>query len=104
MIISLIGYRATGKTTVAMLLAERLGWTCVDTDDEIQRLAGVSIQSIFETSCEPVFRDYESRVIAELTRRHKLVLSLGGGAVMRDENRRAIDGRMDRGGHRRQSE
>lgn len=90
MIISLIGYRATGKTTVGCLLADRLGWTCVDTDEEIQQLAGKSIRQIFAEDGEDRFRDYETRVIQQLTRRHKLVLALGGGAILRAENRHAI--------------
>lgn len=90
MIVSLIGYRATGKTTVGMLLAERLGWSCVDTDQRIQQLAGKSVRQIFEVDGEASFRDWETRVIEDLTRRHKLVLALGGGAILREQNRRAI--------------
>ena len=88
--ISLIGYRATGKTTVAALLAERLGWPCSDTDAEIQQQSGKSIREIFENDGEATFRDLESHVIQEFARRHKWVLSLGGGAVLREENRSAI--------------
>ena len=90
MVISFVGYRATGKTTVAMLLAERLVWRGMDTDAEIQRLAGQSIRAIFANQGEAKFRDYESQVIHKLTRRHKVVLSLGGGAVMREQNRQAL--------------
>ena len=90
MLVSLMGYRGTGKTTVGRLLAERLGWGSVDTDVEVERLAGRSIGQIFAAEGEQAFRDFESAVVAELARRHKLVLSLGGGAVLREENRRAI--------------
>ena len=90
MIISLIGYRGTGKTTVGMLLADRLGWACIDSDRQIQETVGKSIRQIFDEDGEAAFRDWESRVITELTRRHKLVLALGGGAVLRESNRRAI--------------
>jgi shikimate kinase len=86
----LIGYRATGKTTVGCLLAERLGWTCVDTDDHIQREVGKSVRQIFEQEGEASFRDYETAAIGSLARGHKLVLTVGGGAVLRAENRRAI--------------
>ena len=74
-IIALMGYRATGKSTVGQLLADRLGWTCVDTDVEVQRLVGSSIRDIFQHEGEAKFRQYESQVIQQLTRRHKLVLA-----------------------------
>ena len=90
MLISLIGYRGTGKTTVGSLLAERLGWTCIDSDVQIEHDAGVSIRQIFESEGENGFRDRESNVILKLTRMHKIVLALGGGAILRGENRKAI--------------
>ncbi len=74
MIISLIGYRATGKSTIAQLLANRLNWSCVDTDVEIQNLARKAIRDIFQQEGESRFRRFESDVIRHLTRRHKLVL------------------------------
>lgn len=92
MIVSLIGYRATGKTTVGHLLSERLGWSFVDTDEQIQQDVGKSIRQIFELDGEDVFRQYETQVIRRLVRRHKLVLSLGGGAVLLPENRQLIGG------------
>jgi shikimate kinase len=86
----LIGYRATGKTTLARLLAERLGWSWLDADVEIERRAGKSIARIFAEEGEPAFRDLEAQVIADLCRRQQLVLAAGGGAPLRAENRRAM--------------
>lgn len=86
----LIGLRGTGKTTVARLLGERLGWDWFDADAEIESRAGKSIAAIFADDGEATFRDWESRVVAELAGRANAVLALGGGAVMREENRRAI--------------
>jgi shikimate kinase len=86
----LIGLRGTGKTTVARLLAERLAWECFDADAEIESRAGKSIAAIFADDGEAAFRDLESRVVADLANRAHVVLALGGGAVMREENRRAI--------------
>lgn len=90
MILTLIGYRATGKTTLARLLAERLDWEWIDADVEIERGAGKSIARIFAEEGEPAFRDRESEVIAALCRRDRLVLAAGGGAPLREENRAAL--------------
>jgi shikimate kinase len=86
----LIGYRGTGKTTVGRLLAARLGWAFVDADDEIEAAAGCSIAEIFAREGEPGFREREARVVAELAQREKHVISLGGGAVLREETRSVI--------------
>ncbi len=90
MILTLIGYRATGKTTLAELLARRLGWQWIDADVEIERLSGKTIARIFAEDGEPEFRDLEARVIADLCRHDRLVLAAGGGAPMREENRRIM--------------
>jgi shikimate kinase len=86
----LIGYRATGKTTLARLLAERLGWDWIDADVEIERRSGKSIARIFAEDGEPAFRDLEVEVTGDLCRRDRLVLAAGGGAPMREENREAM--------------
>jgi shikimate kinase len=85
-----IGYRATGKTTLAKLLAERLDCDWIDADVEIERRAGKSISSIFAEDGEPAFRDLEARVIADLCRRERLVLAAGGGAPLRPESRQIM--------------
>jgi shikimate kinase len=89
--ISLIGYRGTGKTSVAVVLARRLGWNWIDADEEIQRRSGQSIAEIFATVGEQGFRDLETLAILESTSSpDRLVLSCGGGAVLRPENRQAL--------------
>ncbi|HEY4235620.1 MAG TPA: shikimate kinase [Lacipirellulaceae bacterium] len=90
--ILLIGYRGTGKSTVAKLLAARLGRDAVDADDEIERRAGQSIAAIFAEQGEVAFRDLETNVVDELSGRRRVVISLGGGAVLRAANRAAIRG------------
>ena len=87
----LIGYRATGKTTLARVLTERLpGWKWIDADVEIERRAGKTIAQIFADSGEPAFRDIESQVIRDLCGQSHLVLAAGGGAPLREENREAM--------------
>ena len=90
--IFLIGYRGTGKSTVARLLAAELKWDTVDADVEIERLAKKTIAAIFAEQGEPAFRDLEAGVVAELAGRQRVVIALGGGAVLRTDNRAAIRG------------
>ncbi|MCA9230749.1 MAG: shikimate kinase [Planctomycetales bacterium] len=88
--IALIGYRGTGKTTVARLLASRLGFDWVDADVEVERKAGKSIAAIFAESGESAFRDLEASIVARLCGQEQLVIALGGGAVLREENRKCL--------------
>jgi shikimate kinase len=86
----LIGYRGTGKTTVAKLLAERLGWNWLDADAELERRSRQTIAQLFQQYGEPHFRDLESNVLKDLVNRDSWVLALGGGVVGREENRRRL--------------
>ena len=86
----LIGYRGTGKTTVARLLGLKLGWPWVDADVEIELRAGKSIAAIFADDGEAAFRDLESEVLAELAGRSQTVVACGGGVVLRPENRQQL--------------
>ena len=65
-------------------------WLWFDADDQIERRAGKSIAEIFADNGEQAFRDLESQVVGELSRRDRVVLAVGGGAVLRVENREAI--------------
>jgi shikimate kinase len=91
--IFLMGYRGSGKTTVAEALARRLGWPWIDADVELERRAGKSIQQIFADAGEETFRDLESAVVADLARLDGQIVALGGGAVLREKNRQALAGR-----------
>jgi shikimate kinase len=88
--IILIGSRCTGKTTTGRRLAELLGWAFADADDRIEAVAGKSIAEIFATEGEPSFRDREAAAIGELCARGGCVIATGGGAVMREANRRLL--------------
>lgn len=85
--IVLIGFMGTGKTEVGKELAERLGYGFIDTDELIEKKSGISISEIFDRYGEPYFRDIESEVIKDVSRKDKVVISTGGGAVIREENR-----------------
>ena len=89
----LIGYRGSGKTSVAASLSRQLGWPWIDADEELERRAGKSIKQIFADGGELAFRDLESTTVAELAKRDRHIIALGGGAILREENRQAIQGR-----------
>ena len=82
-----------GKTTVGRALARRLGVPFVDSDQEIEARTGVTIPVIFEIEGEEGFRRREAQVIDERTARRGLVLATGGGAVLREENRKRLASR-----------
>lgn len=86
----LIGYRGTGKTTIARKLASRLGCEYTDADDEIEKRAGKSIAAIFADAGEAAFRELESEVVADLCKLKRHVVALGGGAVSSEVNRAAV--------------
>lgn len=88
--IVLIGYRGTGKTSVAWRLAAQLGWHWFDADTELERRAGCTIAKMFASQGEQAFRDWESRVLRDLVRRRQLVMATGGGVVMRETNRQEL--------------
>jgi shikimate kinase len=88
--IVLIGYRGTGKSTVAPQLASRLGWDWVDADVELERRAKKSIAAIFADDGAEAFRDRETAMLADLARRERTVVAAGGGAVLRAENRAVL--------------
>jgi shikimate kinase len=88
--IFLIGYRGTGKSAVARELASRVGFSWIDADEAIEQHAGKSIARVFADDGEPAFRQMESSVLAELASERRTIVALGGGAVLRDENRQAI--------------
>ena len=84
--IVLIGMPGCGKTTVGRALAEKLGRTFVDLDEEIVRRAGMPIPEIFAREGEAGFRERESALVREFGERTGLVVSTGGGVVTRREN------------------
>ncbi|MFW6346449.1 MAG: shikimate kinase AroK [Halomonas sp.] len=90
----LIGPMGAGKSTIGRLLAAELSRDFLDTDHEIQARCGADIPWIFDVEGEAGFRDREVQMIDELTRREGLVIATGGGAILREENRRAL---RDRG-------
>jgi shikimate kinase len=86
----MVGLMGCGKSSVGRRLATRLGMSFVDTDDEIERVAGKSITDIFSDWGETEFRNGERRVIARLLGAGPQVLATGGGAFVNPETRENI--------------
>ena len=85
--IILVGFMASGKTSVGRALAHHTGWTLVDADDAIVARAGKPIHRIFAEDGEPAFRELESQVIADLCAGERQVIASGGGAFVSEQNR-----------------
>ncbi len=85
--IVLVGLMGAGKSTVGKRLAKRLGVDFVDSDEEIEKAANLSVSEIFVRFGEESFRDGEQRVIARLVEGRPRVIATGGGAFMRDDTR-----------------
>jgi shikimate kinase len=86
----LVGMMGAGKTTVGRRLANRLGRQFMDSDEEIERAAQMSIPEIFEQRGEPEFRAGEMRVISRLLKENNVVLATGGGAFVNPDTRALV--------------
>lgn len=83
----LVGMMGAGKSTVGRRLANRLGLPFVDSDDEIEEAAGMSVGELFESYGEAQFRDGERRLIVRLMDGKPKVVATGGGAFVDDQTR-----------------
>ena len=88
--LSLIGMPSSGKTTLGRALAEKLGRTFVDLDEEIVKAAGRSIPEIYQAEGEAGFRARESEQAARFGKESRLLISCGGGTVKDPKNIRAL--------------
>lgn len=86
----LVGMMGAGKTTVGRRIASRLGRQFIDSDEEIERAAQMTIPEIFEQRGEAEFRAGEMRVIARLLKEKNIVLATGGGAFVNADTRALV--------------
>ena len=80
------GFSATGKSLVAKEVAQRLNWNFIDTDAEIVKLAGKSIDEIFQQDGEERFRELEHEIIEKVCQQEQAVIAIGGGAIVDRRN------------------
>src|SRR3990172_12958148 len=88
--IVLTGFSGTGKSLVAPIVAQRLGWRAVDTDSLVEQAAGRPIADIFARDGEPRFRELEADAVRQACARPNTVVSAGGGATLRPDSRRLL--------------
>jgi shikimate kinase len=91
--IALAGFMGTGKSRIGWELSRRLSLTFIDTDKVIERVSCLRISDIFEYYGEATFREYESEIVKRTLRLDEVVISTGGGTVMRSENRDMLKSR-----------
>lgn len=88
--LALIGYRGSGKSTIGPIVATLRSVPAVDADEALEKAAGRPIHAIFSDSGEAYFRDLETATLRRLLGDPPSVLSLGGGVILREENRRLL--------------
>lgn len=89
--IVLTGMMATGKSSVAESLSEKLSMDYIDTDTLIEERRGIPIKEIFASEGEAAFRKIEKEVIEEVSRRNNSVISTGGGVVKDQKNMELLE-------------
>lgn len=82
----LIGFMGTGKSSIGKYLAQKLGKTFIELDKEIMERAGKAITAIFAEDGEEAFRQLEAQLVEEWSLQDNLVISTGGGVVLKKEN------------------
>jgi shikimate kinase len=88
----LIGPMGSGKTTIGQRLARRMGLEFLDCDQQLEQQTGASINLIFDVEGEEGFRQRETAMLKNLARRNKVLVATGGGAILREENRKLLRG------------
>jgi shikimate kinase len=88
--IVLTGFMGTGKTAVAKELATLLRRNLIDVDTQIEKAQDMSIHEIFRQFGEHKFREIETEMVRKIARRRNVIISTGGGVVLRQENMDAL--------------
>jgi shikimate kinase len=86
----LVGFMASGKSTIGPILANTLGWNFYDLDREIEKREKREITKIFNENGEEYFRKKETEILKEISSGDNLIISLGGGTLITPENREFV--------------
>ena len=82
----LIGMPSSGKTTIGKILAKEMNRELVDLDCEIEKHIGCTIAEFFKSHSEKDFRNIETQITKEISKKNGIIISTGGGCILRDEN------------------
>ena len=88
--IFLIGMMGSGKSTIGSILADKLDWTFIDIDTELEKDHSLSISDMFKNG-EDKFRTYETEKLEQIVLKDHIVCATGGGIVLEDSNYRILD-------------
>ena len=88
--IFLIGMMGSGKSTVGSMLADKLNWTFIEIDSELEKDSGLSIKDMFKDG-ENTFRTYETAKLEEVALKDRIVCATGGGIVVEESNCEILD-------------
>ena len=88
--IFLIGMMGSGKSTIGSILADKLDWTFIDIDTELEKDHNLSISDMFKNG-EDKFRTYETEKLEKIVLKDYIVCATGGGIVLEDSNYRILD-------------
>jgi len=91
--IFIVGPMGSGKSTVGKIISDELFLDFFDTDDEIEKRTGASIDWIFDLEGEEGFRKRESEILSEMAQKNSIVLSTGGGIILDSSNRELLSSR-----------
>lgn len=89
--IALIGFMATGKSTIGPLLAEKMGYTFIDTDAMVEVDIHMKITDIFAELGENIFREAEHKALKKALEMENIILSTGGGVILFERNRKLLN-------------
>ena len=81
---------SSGKTTVGRIIADDLCRELYDLDDEIEKHMGCTIAEFFKSHTEKDFRDIETQITKEISKKNSIVIATGGGCIIREENADAL--------------
>ena len=89
-VVYLAGFMGAGKSTIGPILANTLGWSFYDLDREIEKAEGKKVRLIFEQEGESYFREKEKTLLKELSNENNVIISLGGGTMLDEDNIRLM--------------